>query len=125
MSDLNIYKKCFIEFIEKLYGKSFQDNDWSVDFNIDLNQEFESEMKKLHAYFELSEAALRQQDYITAQVAFLYIKIHALNLFGFFQNIYDDLDSLPNSEGQLFSIPENFIIPEHYNFDNKMRNFAT
>ena len=118
MNNLNSYKSSFIEFVEKLSNKSFDGSEWSVDFNIDLNQELELEMKKINAYICLSEEALKQQDYVTADVAFLYLRMHALNLSGFFQNIYDDLEALPTSESQLFSIPENFSIPKRYKFEN-------
>lgn len=82
------------------FGGEFLDADWAVDYNLDLDDEFQTELAHLLMEIELLDAASRQRDMVAAMFAMVMVRGYALNLYGFFANIYDDMESVSAIGGE-------------------------
>lgn len=85
--------------IPALYGYSgeegvFLGDDWAIDYELDLNEEFSTEVAHLQRGVGLLEDALQKNDLIAAKYALIEIRGGSLNLYGFFMNIYDDAERM-------------------------------
>ncbi|MBS9434687.1 hypothetical protein CE143_06815 [Photorhabdus luminescens] len=89
-----------------------------IDYESDLNEMYLLDMHRLKEAICLLQKAQLIDDKITMQAALVYIRVHSMRLSGFFEDIKDDSDTfLKNSEWP--NIPENYQVPEHYNYPNK------
>lgn len=85
--------------IPALYGYSgeegvFLGDDWAIDYELNLNEEFSMEVAHLQRGVGLLESALQKNDLIAAKYALIEIRGVSLNLYGFFMNIYDDAERM-------------------------------
>jgi len=90
----------------------------SFDYNADLGQRFESGMTKLQDAIILLKKARDADDKTATLTALVYIRVYAMNLSNFFEDFKDDADLL-RSSSIWPDIPENYKLPEHYNFPHK------
>lgn len=121
MTDLNKIKNA----IQTLAGlnkenTNFAANDWSIDYQLDLDKEMRDELEKLQIELDLLTNALREKDLVTAKHALVMSRIFSLNLSNLFLNIFEDIEKIGwSEESKLPAIPEGYQIPEHYNYPKK------
>ncbi|MDR9889561.1 hypothetical protein O7047_04830 [Pseudenterobacter timonensis] len=121
MTELNKVKNA----IQVLDGLSrsetdFNEADWSIDYKQDLDKELGNELANLKIELELLMSAIQRKDFVTAKCALVMIKVFSLNLSNFFLNIFEDIEKVGWSEqSHLPDIPENYQIPDHYNYRKK------
>lgn len=72
----------------------FLGDDWAIDYELNLNEEFSTEIANLQRGVGLLEDALQKNDLIAAKYALIEIRGVSLNLYGFFMNIYDDTERM-------------------------------
>lgn len=72
----------------------FLGDDWAIDYELNLNEEFSTEIANLQRGVGLLEDALQKNDLIAAKYALIEIRGVSLNLYGFFMNIYDDAERM-------------------------------
>lgn len=85
--------------IPAFYGCSgeegvFLGGDWAIDYELNLNEEFSTEVANLQRGVGLLENALQKNDLIAAKYALIEIRGRSLNLYDFFMNIYDDAERM-------------------------------
>lgn len=100
---ININKiKLLIPAMYKLAGVGgrFLDADWAVDYNLDLDDEFQTEFAHLLMEINLLDAASQQRDMVAAMYAMVMVRGYSLNLYGFFANIYDDMERVSEFGGE-------------------------
>jgi hypothetical protein len=113
---LNELKNNYIQLLNEFY--SSEDKDLSIDTNLDLDRDLEEQISCLKDAVVLLKKTRDADDKIATQAALIFIRIYAMGLSGFFENIKDDADFL-NNASQWPAIPENYKIPEHYHFPHK------
>ncbi|RPH22321.1 hypothetical protein EHN07_16945 [Buttiauxella warmboldiae] len=98
----------------------FADDEWSIDYHLDLDKELRDELAKLQIELDLLTNALKEKDLVTAKYALVMARLFSLNLSNFFLNIFEDIEKVGWSEEiKLPAIPEDYQIPEHYNYPKK------
>lgn len=119
MKEINIFSELKMKYIQILQD-AFPNNEkeLSFDYNADLDQRFESGMTKLQDAIILLKKAKDANDKIATKTALVYIRVYAMNLSNFFEDFKDDADLL-RSSSIWPDIPENYELPEHYNFPHK------
>ncbi len=66
----------------------------------------------------LLKKAKEADDKATTLAALVYIRVYSMQLSGFFEDIKDDADLLARSPNWP-DLPENFKVPDQYNFPHK------
>ncbi|WP_241645608.1 hypothetical protein [Rosenbergiella metrosideri] len=92
--------------------------DLMVDYDIDLDKLFLSDTEKLFAATEFLDKAKKSDDKAAVQAALVYIRVYSMRLSVFFENIKDDTDLLLKNI-DWSDIPEDYQVPEHYNFQHE------
>ncbi|CAB3660922.1 Uncharacterised protein [Achromobacter sp. 2789STDY5608633] len=73
-------------------GERFSGDDWAIDYELDLDEEFNTEISNLQGGVSLLNDALQRNDLIAAKYALIEMRVASLSLYGFFMNIYDDVE---------------------------------
>ena len=121
MTDLNKIK----DLIRLLSGKSseidgFSVDDWSINYELDLDEDLNNELANLQMELDLLKCALQENDLITVKCALVMVRLHSLNLSNFFMNIFEDIEKAGWSEGaKLPNVPEGYQVPQHYNYGGR------
>lgn len=121
MTDINKIKNA-IQTIASLNeaNANFSYEDWSIDYQLDLDKELCGELAKLQIELDLLANALQEKDLVTAKCALVMARLFSLNLSNFFLNIFEDIEKIGWSEEfKLPAIPEGYKIPEHYIYPSK------
>lgn len=121
MTDINKIKNA-IRVLASLSGDkaNFIDNNWSINYKLDLDEELGNELTNLQVELDLLTNALQEKDLVTAKCALVMIRIISLNLSNFFLNIFEDIEKVGwSEESKLPKISENYQIPENYNYPRK------
>ncbi|WP_213993643.1 hypothetical protein [Sodalis sp. dw_96] len=113
---LNNLKINYIQILNEFYLNG--DKDLSIDTNLDLDRELEKQISCLQDAVVLLGKTRDAEDEIATQAALVFIRVYAMRLSNFFEDIKDDADLLNSIPGWP-EIPENYKIPEHYNFPHK------
>ncbi|MCA6222105.1 DUF6853 family protein [Photorhabdus antumapuensis] len=102
-------------------SKNKLDNDGSLDYSLNLDDELQDELKKLISMFAVSKKALDQNDVVAVQTALVMARIYAMNLRNFFDGIFEDIEMIGWTDRYNWpKTPENYKIPDHYNYpENK------
>jgi hypothetical protein len=116
--NLNELKKilCEIASDKKITTQTLKD-DWSVDYGIDLQEDFYDELKNVQYGIKLYRDAIDHNDKLTARVALIRISLATQALSGFFDSFHDDLVRIYT--GEQFDWPEfteDYKIPAHYEY---------
>ncbi len=94
---------------------SITEEQLSLDYEIDFEQQFQDDMSKLQESVNLLEKARAAHDEMTVRAALVYIKIFSQELSNFFESIEND--TLFLSKALISSdMPDDYQVPEHYNF---------
>lgn len=121
MTELNKIKTVIQNLTELVEGKTgFNDDDWSVDYKLDLDKELSNELNNLHIELDLLTNALYEKDLVTVKCALVMARLYSLNLSNLFLNIFEDIEKIGWSEEfKLPNVPDDYQIPEHYNYPKK------
>lgn len=99
-------------------SSEYLDKNWSIDYSIDQNKEFNRIVSDLNENIKLMNQAIQHTDMLSATVAIVRSKVYAHMLMNFFENINDDLMQLGWGEELKDKwsphIPEDYKIPEEY-----------
>ncbi|MHC5226278.1 hypothetical protein [Ignatzschineria sp. LJL83] len=101
--------------------------DWSIDYKIDLNEEFNSIVKDLFQEMKLLTQAREKEDDLTALIAIIGAKVKSQSLMNFFIDIHDDIERLMWGDefvGKWPSIPEEYKIPEDYDYKDTNKPYS-
>lgn len=90
----------------------------AIDYQDSIVVRFDRQLSLLKENTELLTQAKKENDELAMEVALLRIRTHAMSLFGFFDAIAEDATLLTKMDGWP-DIPENYQVPEHYNYPNK------
>lgn len=88
----------------------------SIDDVRNLDDKFRKHLDSINQTIDLLEAARDNSDDLAMQAALLLLRTHSMSFAGFFDRIAKDIGNILN-KSQWEEIPENYKIPEHYNFD--------
>lgn len=89
------------------------------DLNIsDVAENYERYIRDFKLAVELLGKTVEEDDKIAIQCALTRVRIASLNLSNIYQDIIDDV-VLINKSDSWPAIPENYQIPEHYNYPKK------
>lgn len=99
---------------------SFDEKEWSIDYQQDLDKELDNDLNNLKIELDLLMSAVQNKDFVTAKCALVMARLFSLNLSNFFLNIFEDIEKVGWSEqNNLPGVPEDYQIPEHYNYPKK------
>ncbi|CAQ82545.1 MULTISPECIES: hypothetical protein [Photorhabdus] len=118
MNGLDQIKRAILE-LSKINTADFKfvDSDWSIDYQLDLDKRLQEDLAKLETELNLLTDAVQRKDMVTAKCALVMARVISLDLSNFFLNIFEDIEKVGWGElCELPSIPENYVIPEHYNY---------
>ncbi|WP_241597598.1 hypothetical protein [Rosenbergiella epipactidis] len=87
-----------------------------IDEKSDIDGVFHHYLHKLNASIMLLKNAKSADDELTVQSALVYIRVYSMRLSGFFEDIKDDTDILLKKSVWFDDVPEDYQIPEHYNY---------
>lgn len=92
----------------------------SIDYSLDLDEELYRELEKLTEMTLVLKKALTGKDMVAVQAALIMSRIYSMNLRNFFNDIYDDIETIGRSDGYNWpEIPEGYQLSEHYKFSNR------
>jgi len=111
-------KNNYIQLIQEISMKPSDCDDLMVDYDSNLDSLFLSDMKRLSAATELLSKTKKSGDKVTVQAALVYIRTSSIRLSSFFENITDDAD-LFLKENDWPDIPDDYQVPEHYNYPKR------
>ncbi len=101
-------------------SKNELDNNGSLDYSLNLDDELQDELKKLISMFAVLKKALDQNDMVAVQTALVMARIYAMNLRNFFDGIFEDIEMIGWTDRYNWpKIPEDYKIPDHYNYPEK------
>ncbi len=93
---------------------------WDINYEVDLDKEFERLLLKLEQNISLLDQALDRDDLLTGSSALVMAVIASQDLMNLYIDIYDDLMRMKYSDelkGKWPVIPEDFQIPNDYQYD--------
>lgn len=93
-------------------------DDMAIDYQDSIVDRLGRQLFLLKENTELLAQAQKGNDELTAEVALLRIRTHAMNLSGFFDAIAEDATLLIKTNSWP-DIPDNYQVPEHYKFPHK------
>jgi hypothetical protein len=117
LTNLNVIKDLLAE-VAKVCN--IQEDELSIDYSLNLDEELHSELEKLAKISSVLRKALDEKDMVAVQASLIMSRIHTMNLRNFFNDIYDDIEMIGGAKRNSWpEIPENYQIPEHYNYPKK------
>ncbi|MEI9698438.1 hypothetical protein V5094_12730 [Moellerella wisconsensis] len=100
--------------------KKFDDSDWSIDHELNLDKRLNEELSKLYNDINLLNDSLNNNDLITVKCALIHARMRALDLSNFFLNIYEDIEKVGwGKDNKLPNVPEDYKIPECYQYPSE------
>ncbi|ENM2496286.1 hypothetical protein [Serratia marcescens] len=118
ISMLDKFKDSYLELLKQKAGKELDMDNLYLEKDFSIVDSIQSSMKNLNLTIELFINAKEKSDELAMQAALLRISTFLSGIYGVFYQTAEDLDSffkLPNG----ISFPENYKIPEHYNYPIK------
>lgn len=113
MTDLNDIK-ILISTLAGLQGLS---GEWSINQDINIDEELSKEVGNLKVELDLLSKAISEKDMVAAKFALVMVRLCSLNLSNLFLDIFDDVEKVGWSEGgSLPGVPDGYQVPEHYNY---------
>ncbi len=94
---------------------SFKKEDLSLDYQVDFDEKFHNNMIRLQNAIKLLKKARIAKDEMAVRAALVYIKIFTMGLADFFDYMKDDTLLLSKAL-RSSDMPDNYQVPEHYNF---------
>lgn len=126
--DLDFVQQVFIRLAQKNgipleelkngWNEERESNEWELNYRHSLQEDVEGDIKGMLQLFELHQAAMEKDDLVTARGALVLAAGFAQMLAGTFTNIYDECYKVLRDDKRFTwpEIPENYSIPEHYNY---------
>lgn len=93
-------------------------DDMAIDYNASLEDELNKQLMLLKDKTNLFSEACECGDEIAVKSFLLEMRTHAMSLSGFFDAIAEDATLLIKADGWP-DIPEDYQLPDHYNYPNK------
>ncbi|XBS68905.1 hypothetical protein ABK905_20440 [Acerihabitans sp. KWT182] len=86
-----------------------------LDYKVDFDEQFQNDMIRVKNAIILLRKARVAKDDLAVRAALMYIRIFTMRLADFFDYMKDDTLRLSNT---LYTcdMPDNYQVPEHYNF---------
>lgn len=109
-------KSSYVQIMERLSSEI--EGELFIKDKKDLDDLFYKDIIKLSDAAKLLKCAKAANDEITVQAALVYIRAYAMRLSGFFEDFKDDADILLKASSWP-DMPENYQVPEHYNYSHK------
>ncbi len=121
MTEINRIKSVIQNLAELVEDKTVTiSDDWSIDYKLDLDKELSNELNNLHIELDLLTNALQEKDLVTVKCALVMARLYTLNLSNLFLNMFEDIEKIGWSEEfKLPNVPDDYQIPEHYNYPKK------
>ncbi|KER04456.1 hypothetical protein LGZ99_13680 [Photorhabdus temperata] len=117
-SFLDEMKENFLGILNQKSAHSVDIDDLSVDYNVLLESKLVRHLELLQSKAALLAQAKIHNDELAIRAAILEIRIHAMSLSSFFDAIAEDTEVLLRT-GKWSEIPEDYKIPDHYNYPSK------
>ncbi|MEB3754983.1 hypothetical protein [Acinetobacter sp. MD2(2019)] len=117
MKDINKIKSALQSIVKAKDDGYFNEHEWSIDYSIDLNADLFNQLSKLNHSVEFLSEAIERKDEFAIVAALISTVGFSMNLEGYFRNITEDIDKIFQTEGYLKDLPEDYKIPEFYNYD--------
>jgi len=112
---LNEIKGLFPLILKRKASQSIDTDDMAIDYQDSIVDRLDRQLFLLKENTELLAQAKKENDELVMEVALLRIRTHSMSLSGFFDAIAEDVTLLIKADGWP-DIPENYQVPEHYNY---------
>lgn len=112
----NDIKDSYVQMMASL--SSEVEDELLIDEESDVDDIFYQYLHKLNDSAALLKNAKSAGDELAVQAALVYIRVYSLRLSCFFEDIKDDTDTLLKVSVWP-DIPENYQVPEHYNYPKR------
>lgn len=116
--DFEELKDIYLELSEVIGKVPIDQSDLLIDYSDKQDALLERDFECLKDAKELLKKTRLENDKIATQAALVYIRVYAMRLSSFFEAFKDDADSLLKAS-KWPDIPENYQLPEYYNFPHK------
>ncbi|CAI1023370.1 Uncharacterised protein [Serratia liquefaciens] len=111
-------KDIYLHLSKVMSKKPIDQGDLLIDYNDKQDASFVRGLELLRDAKELLKQAKLNDDKIAMQAALVYIRVYAMGLSSFFDAFKEDADALLRSS-EWPDIPEDYQVPEHYNYPHK------
>lgn len=115
---LDEIKNAFPLLLSQKLTRPVDTDDMSVNYNTSLENQLIKQLTFLQSKTNLFSESCRCNDEVTMKACLLEIRTHAMSLSGFFDAIAEDATLLIRADGWP-DIPENYQVPEHYNYPKR------
>ncbi len=115
---LDEMKENFLSILHQKSTKSVEIDDMAIDYRHSLEYKLGKQLSLLEDKVNLLSEAKKNADEIAMKAILFEIRIHAMSLSSFFDAIAEDATLLIKTDGWP-DIPENYQLPEHYNYSIK------
>ncbi len=96
------------------------EDELAIDYSLNLDEELSTEIKKLTLILLVVKIALVKNDIVAVKAGLIMARIYSINLRNFFNDIFTDIEKIGWTERYDWpDIPENYQLPEHYNYSIK------
>ncbi len=108
-------KDIYLQLSKVMPKKPINEDELFVDYKAQQCLSFHHGLELLGNAKELLKKARLNDDKVTVQAALVYIRVYSMNLSSFFDAFKEDADALLKYSDWP-SIPEDYKVPEHYNY---------
>lgn len=118
IDSLDEFSSEFLTLLKKLAGDELRDEDLYLAEDYSLVDSIQHDMKNINLSIALFIKAKNSHDELAMRAALLHIRSFMMGVYGVFYQTVEDIDrffELPNET----SFPEDYKIPEHYNYPIK------
>ncbi|MBS9438938.1 hypothetical protein EAE91_17910 [Photorhabdus noenieputensis] len=119
--NLNSIKEVIMLFAKKEHIPVQKLHDyWKSDYKNDWDMSFTKDVALLNREISLLKQALEKNDKVTQIAALVVARGIALGIMNQFENLFEDIENMAwSDEFKWPKIPEDYKIPDHYNYPEK------
>jgi hypothetical protein len=109
-------KNIFSEILIEKLGDLSESDDLAINYKRNMDEKFQTRLHLLNQAINFLDNARSEKDELATQTALLILRSQSMGLADFFNAIVNDIESILNKP-KWIEIPEDYKIPEHYNFN--------
>jgi hypothetical protein len=118
ISSLDKFKDAYLNLLKHKAGKAFDENDLYLAEDYSIIESLQKDIRNLNLTIELFFNAKENKDELAIQAALLRISTFLSGISGVFEQTREDIDRYVRIP-EIADFPENYKIPEHYNYPIK------
>lgn len=118
ISALDKFKDAYLSLLKNNIGKELNEDELYLAENYSVIDSIQQDMDNLNLAIKLFLKAKENNDELAMRAALLHIRSFMMGVYGVFYQTVEDIDRFFKLPDEI-SFPEDYKIPEHYNYPIK------